>query len=371
MSSAPSARTHDGVATGTTITDIRRAGDDIELRVSTRFSRITVASTGDAGSGGLFSVDGVEVPEPTYTFLSAPFDERTVEAAPGDPIEDGIRRPFLGWLDDAEAPRVRTLETPTGDLELTAEYGGSQVALGIVTVGGVDGIEPAVFATQPASGDLWFDEGVTVSVEAVAKTGFDFLGWTGALAGQPNPATVVMHGPVHAGASFILTYALPPTTVSVTAAVAQALRLEPDNGNPPFTWRVLEGPLPPGMDLDSGGTLRGAALEVGSYPLRLEVWDAIGLTAQGDVTLVVTEPVIPTGQLASPFLLTGAALDPIQQSFLDRHGNGNNVYDLGDFRAWVLAHPGLPLSAPLRALIAEPRTVRIPMAPATRRGGVR
>jgi M6 family metalloprotease-like protein len=367
----PSARSHEGVATGTTITDIRRVGENIELNVSTRFSRITVSSTGDTGSGGLFSVDGVGVPEPTYTFLSAPFDERTVEAAPGDPIEDGVRSPFLGWLDDPQAPRIRTIETPMEDVGLTAEYGGRQVELGIVAIGGVNDIAPATFVTEPASDDLWFDDGVTVSVEAVTKTGFDFLGWTGALAGQPNPATIVMLGPVHAGASFLLTYALSPTTVNLTAAVTENVRLEPENGNPPFTWWVVQGALPRGLALDNGGTVRGAAVEVGSFPLTLEVWDSIGLTARGEVTLVVAEPTFSTAQLASPFLLSGEPLDPIQTRFLDAQGNGNGAYDLGDFRSWVLAHPGLPMSAPLRALIAQPRTVRIPMTAATDRGDVR
>ncbi len=367
----PSARSHDGAATGTTITDIRRVGHNIELNVSTRFSRISVSSTGDAGSGGLLSVDGVDVPEPTHTFLSAPFDERTVEAAAGDPIGDGIRRPFLGWLDDVQAPRIRTIETPMEDVALTAEYGGRQVELAIVAVGGVNDIAPATFATLPASDDLWFDDGLTVSVEAVTKTGFDFLGWSGALAGQPNPATVVMLGPVHAGASFLLTYALSPTTVNLTAAVTEAVTLEPENGNPPFTWWVVGGALPRGLSLDNGGTLRGAAVEVGSFPLTLEVWDAIGLTARGDVTLVVAEPTFSTAQLASPFLLSGETLDPIQVRFLDGQGNGNGAYDLGDFRTWVLAHPGLPMSAPLRALIAQPRTVQIPMAAVRDREGVR
>jgi hypothetical protein len=37
-------------------------------------------------------------------------------------------------------------------------------------------------------------------------------------------------------------------------------------------------------------------------------------------------------------------------AFLDRQGNADGAYDLGDFRAWVLANPSLPLSAELRAL---------------------
>jgi hypothetical protein len=173
------------------------------------------------------------------------------------------------------------------------------------------------------------------------------------------------------GRPFLLTYALSPTTVNLTAAVTENVRLEPENGNPPFTWWVVQGALPRGLALDNGGTVRGAAVEVGSFPLTLEVWDSIGLTARGEVTLVVAEPTFSTAQLASPFLLSGEPLDPIQTRFLDAQGNGNGAYDLGDFRSWVLAHPGLPMSAPLRALIAQPRTVRIPMTAATDRGDVR
>ena len=45
------------------------------------------------------------------------------------------------------------------------------------------------------------------------------------------------------------------------------------------------------------------------------------------ITQVVAEPTFSTGQLASPFLLSGEPLDPIQTRFLDTQGNGNGAYD--------------------------------------------
>jgi hypothetical protein len=369
--SQPSARSHAGVATGVTLSDIRRVADDVELSLSTRFTRITVRSTGDGGTGGLLSVDGIELPDVTHVFLSAPFDAHDFEAAAGEPLGDGIRRPFVRWLDDASAPRVRTLTTPRSDLELTAEYGGRQVQLGIATAGGINDVEPATFLTHPTSEDLWFEEDLIVTVEAVAKVGFEFLRWTGDLEGRPNPATVRMDGPVRAGADFELTYGFPATVVRVTAAVEQSVTLAPENGNPPFTWRVVDGVLPEGISLDNGGTLRGAALETGSFPVMLEVWDAIGLTAQGVVTLEVEEPVFGVAELASPFLLTGGTLDPVEQRFLDALGNRNGAYDLGDFRAWVLAHPGLPLSASISAWIGVPRPAEVSRTPGSAAEGSR
>ena len=71
-------------------------------------------------------------------------------------------------------------------------------------------------------------------------------------------------------------------------------------------------------------------------------------------------PSIPFAQLASPFLLSGAALGPLMDAFLDLQGNNSGSFDLGDFRAWVLAHPSLPLSADLGPA-AAPQTVVLPL----------
>jgi len=128
--------------------------------------------------------------------------------------------------------------------------------------------------------------------------------------------------------------------------------------------------MPIGMFLDGSGMLTGAALEVGDFPMQVEVRDALGLTAQSQLVIEVAEPVFPVHQLASPFLLTNVPMSEAQVRFLDRMGNENGTYDLGDLRAWVLAHPGLPLTAELRALVAEPKTIVIPTAP-TPPGGAR
>ena len=67
--------------------------------------------------------------------------------------------------------------------------------------------------------------------------------------------------------------------------------------------------------------------------------DAIGLQAVLPVTFIVDDPEISLDALASAFLLTGPTLDPYVRTYLDNVGNDNNIYDLGDFRAYVLRNP--------------------------------
>jgi len=236
------------------------------------------------------------------------------------------------------------------------------VELAVALTGGQGDITPGTFLTQPAAPDLWFPRGTAVQVEAKAKQGFRFVQWTGALAGQANPARITVEEPLQAGADFELIYRVAAATVRVSAAEDPELTLIPENGTPPYRWTVLQGSLPEGLYLTEQGQLDGAAMDTGSYPLALRVSDALGLVAQGDVTVEVAEPSIPVERLAQRFLLRGEPLTVPQVQFLDRRGNRDGSYDIGDFRAWVLGHPGLPLTAAMKALVG-PRTLVVPMRP--------
>lgn len=360
--SSPSSVTDLGKASGLTLLDIKKDAGVVTLRASTRFTNVAVRSEGDGGKGGLFTVNGAGRTEPGFTHRAAPFEKFTLEAAAGESLGPGVRRPFVGWKDDATATRTRTLVTPLIDLEMVARYAGEQVELAIALKGGQGDVAPGTLATTPAAPDLWYAKGTSVTVQAQARKGFNFLRWSGALEGKPNPATLTLDGPVQAAAEFEMTYKVASATVRVRAAEDPMLTLEPENGTPPYVWKVMEGKLPAGLDLNILGQLAGAAMETGSFPLTVEVSDGIGLKAQGTITLQVDEAVIPAASLASKFLLVGPALTLPQTTYLDRRGNGDGAYDLGDFRAWVLAHPGLVLTAPMRALVG-PRTQKIPLTP--------
>ena len=88
----------------------------------------------------------------------------------------------------------------------------------------------------------------------------------------------------------------------------------------------------------------------------------ISLPASGAVTFEMAVPVISIERMAQPLLLSGPPLLPPELEFLDFQGNGTGGYDIGDFRAWLLANPRLPLSANFLSQ-DMPSTIIIPMRP--------
>lgn len=233
------------------------------------------------------------------------------------------------------------------DVTLTADYEGRQVHLDVALVSPVPGIVPGAVEFTPGDAYGWTDEGETVVLRALPQTGFAFDEWGGALAGQPNPTTVEATAPLEAQARFDLTFstASNPSVLEVEASKTYNLSLVVENANPPVSWTILSGELPEGMSLDQIGKIRGVAMEKGSYPLNLHVQDGIGLSGTLSVGLEVVDPVIPLEVLTSAFLLTGFDLELNQRIYLDRNGNRNGSYDLGDLRAFILANPDLPVSA--------------------------
>jgi M6 family metalloprotease-like protein len=357
--SEPGAISFGGGVTGVTVVDIGpAAAQSVALRLLTRFTTITFSAEGAAGSGGLFSVNGTEVDPPATTFSSAPFVEHAIEASAGEAVGPGERRPFTGWQDDPSAPRTRTIVTPIADTGYVATYGGTQFELALTMSGGVNGVEPAAFTSLPLTEDFWFDDSTEVTLQAVPRTGFAFSEWLGALAGMDNPAQFAMSSPLSAEAAFTLVYGVASAQVEIPAATPLELQLEVENGTAPVTWRLVDGAMPIGTTLSRSGVISGASLETGRFGITVEAVDAIGLPANGAVLLDMVLPSIPLDRLTSTFLLSGPALTDHEINFLNLQGNGIAPYDIGDFRAWVLASPTLPLSADLTGAMHR-RTVTL------------
>jgi M6 family metalloprotease-like protein len=104
---------------------------------------------------------------------------------------------------------------------------------------------------------------------------------------------------------------------------------------------TLSSRLPDGLSLVAVADdvlVRGAPLEVGSFTTTLTVRDALGTLAIRALTLSVTAPALTISRLLEP--LVDAAATPLSApdaTYLDHGGNRNGRYDLGDFRAHVLA----------------------------------
>jgi hypothetical protein len=363
--SRPGSWTHDGAPMGITLLDIQQAGHDMTFRALTGYQPLTLRTDGSPSGTGLIDVDGVTSDEAEWVFESAPFQLHTITAAPGEEIGAGVRVGFQGWADGAS--RVREYQTGLSGETFTATYGLREVHLDIGVTGPVEGIAPGAVEFTPGDEGGWVPEGATVTLQARPRTGFDFLEWTGLLAGEPNPTTVIADQPMQAGALFELTFsaASNPPTLQIGAATTHFLTLVVDNANPPVTWTLTSGSLPEGMTLDAIGGIVGAAMERGDFPLTFHVQDGIGLEADLSMDLVVVDPEISVERLASPFLLSGGTLQFMEKTYLDREGNRNGAYDLGDFRAYFLRNPGLPATEEGREVIQ----LLVPMGDLHERGG--
>jgi hypothetical protein len=237
-----------------------------------------------------------------------------------------------------------------------ARYGGREFQVDVALNDPAGGVSPGSVTSDPPSEGLWFEPGTTVSLAAVPRTGFTFREWGGELAGRPNPTTVTVEAPMAAEARFDLIYAVAPheERIEIEAAVPQEIAFEVREDNEPVSWTVEAGVLPEGLVLqEATGRIVGAAMVTGVFPLEIQARDAIGLEARVAFVLEVAPPTVSAAALVGPFLGTGVEPTALQRDYLDRTGNGSGDYDIGDVRAFVVAHPELPAS------LRVPRPARI------------
>ena len=362
--SLPAAFTYDGLngedgvprgrAAGVTLLDIQQVGEQMQFRALTRYQTVTLQATGSLGPVP-FLVDGVETSGNPATVVSAPFQKHTLEAAGGDEPVDGFRNGFIEWEDGA--PRIREWTTELTDAALTATYGNPEVRFDVSLESPVPGVEAGRIVINPPSEPGWVLLGTEVSIAVETNTGFAFRGWTGFLAGQPNPTTITLTEPASAGAEFDVSFGLAGAqqlNFQFDAAIPQSLTISVENGNEPIVWEQF-GELPFGLHSHRNrGEIHGTPLEMGDFNVTLGAADAIGLTASAALSISVGPPTLGLQTMANQFLRSDP-MDPNVAAFLDYHGNQDDEYDLGDFRAWILANPGHPVTQMMRA--ADPIVV--------------
>ena len=359
----PSAFTYSGLnglngiptntAAGVTLLDIQQVGGQMQFRALTRYQTVTLQSAGLGSSESVFTVDDVASAATTVPFTSAPFQGHALEAGGGALYGPGLRYGFLGWSDGQA--RIRSWTTGVADSTLTASYGNSEVSFDITLESPVPGVVPAVLVLNPESEPGWIREAIDVSVWVQPRTGVAFREWTGALAGQPNPTTVVITAPSAAAALFDLTYAVSSDAamqLDVGAASYVDIRFTVANATEPLVW-VASG-LPAGLAfVGTQRAVKGWPVVMGDFVMTVQATDAIGLTHAIDIRLTVGPPEVGLQGMAEPFMGVGMgniALD----TFLDLQGDGDGTYDLGDFRTWVLGYPNHPVNAPAGAAPASP-----------------
>jgi hypothetical protein len=136
--------------------------------------------------------------------------------------------------------------------------------------------------------------------------------------------------------SFELTFSVPaPVIASASTSLTAALgassithTLHATGGVAPYQWRALE-PLPAGLTLTATGTIAGAPDELVVRRVGIEVRDATGATAVGELDLRITMPSLTTQQ-ALRGVADPSSLDETRRRALDLVGNRNGRVDVGD-----------------------------------------
>ncbi len=77
-------------------------------------------------------------------------------------------------------------------------------------------------------------------------------------------------------------------------------------GKPPYAWRLDDGMLPPGLQLDSRGLLSGAPAAAGVFPFTLNVVDSDSKTAAAEIMLTI-EPAGGPRRLVLPQIASGGS----------------------------------------------------------------
>jgi hypothetical protein len=101
-------------------------------------------------------------------------------------------------------------------------------------------------------------------------------------------------------------------TVTLTAGTVgtpYSQTLPASNGNPPYSWSVLGGALPPSLSLSSSGTLSGTPSQAGTFEFTGEVTDTSGTSASSifGITIapqalsITTVSPLPTGIAGSDY----------------------------------------------------------------------
>jgi len=195
---------------------------------------------------------------------------------------------------------------------------------------------------------------------------------TGALTGTPTTAggstfiitatdtvTTGTGAPYAGNQSYSLTVvqlALSPASLGTPVlGTLYNLSLSASGGTSPYTFTILNGSLPAGLSLSSGGVLSGTPTAAGSFTVDIQAQDSTSGGSGGpytgsrsySVTIAAPTIVIPTGTLSG-----GTVGSPYSQTISASGGSGSYSYAV----TGGTLPPGLSLNSATGALTGTPAT---------------
>jgi hypothetical protein len=214
-----------------------------------------------------------------------------------------------------------------------------QVALGPLSI--AQGALPPATLNVPYSVTLHASGGIppyTWSLGIGVPQGISIDPNTGIISGTPTQAgsfplavTLQDSSKVSVTQNYTLvvgnTLAITNTTLpNGSPNVAYSVTLTAAAGQPPYTWSITTGSLPPGLSLNpANGQISGTTTALGSYPITAKVTDAAGGTATKNLTILISQQLtitttsLPGASLNQPYnqtLTSAGGVPPITWSII-------------------------------------------------------
>jgi len=321
----PSVRLNDGTLPPFRIDSIRYAGTS-DSAILFRFTTggLTIVKGSDTAAtimvqGTMYNV---------YRDLFNTGDTLTVAADSAQLSGDG-RTQYLysSWSDGGARTHVATMNS--AGLTLTAALGRKfRVVYAAVGPG-------SVTATGGTASATFIDQGDSVTLTAVPSAGASFVGWNGDTATQNTSVKLRMARPYTVTASFQLALAVQDSALggSIMGTPYQDT-IKVVGGTGTHVFALLNGTLPPGLQLTPGGVLIGTPSKDSTFTFTVRVISGQQFLDL-PLRLAVTAPTLAAGSVVNQLLLGGSYLTPNDLTYLDLLGNRNGQYDVGDFTAWL------------------------------------
>lgn len=115
------------------------------------------------------------------------------------------------------------------------------------------------------------------------------------------------------------------------------------NGGPiTFIVRMADGAVPPtGVVVAAAGPNNLPRDFVGEYAVRFTRLEEDPGQIAVEPPPAGPPPAVSWARLVAPFFPGGLRLEPEEEFHVDRAGNGNQVFDLGDVRGYMVFYPGV------------------------------
>jgi M6 family metalloprotease-like protein len=325
----------DGSFAGFAVDSIRQLVTDRTMSFRIRFGALTVVRASDTAATIQFDA----APFKVFRDLLEEGSSHTVGFTDPQLSANGRTRWHLAsWSDGGAAshPITGSLSGDTLIANLAREFK-------LIATSGAGGSIQSDTAIDLSG--TFIPQGRAVTLTATADPGVSFGGWCGDTLTVNPVVELPMQRPYTVVASFgDLSIASMTARSNGVMGAAYADTLRTGGGPCASTWTVTGGALPNGLTLDGPtGVVSGFPRQTGNFTYTATVTS--GAQSQGKTfTFSVTAPTLATADVTAQLLGPTAPLNPDQIRYLDFLGNGNIIFDIGDFLAWVKA-TGAPLSA--------------------------